>query len=440
MNVRAAWFFMMVCCSFVFSCEVTAHTTGTPTIEITSVPDYRVVGNLSGVVTGVDFATHRVVTYIHVEGLGWWVKPTIAIPTVPINPDGTFSLNNLGTAGLDDSATIYFVALIPSNITPASALGAASVPASVFSIALATDIVERYGRTLEFAGRTWAVKEARAPVGPGSNRFSFTNQDVFVDVFGKLHLTVNFHDGVWWSTEVILLEDLGFGTYAYSTASRLDTLDANVAFGGFTWDPHGDETDIPGWPFREIDTESARWGDAGDPTNAQFVVQPFTVPGNLVRFTIPDLSAAPELTQFFTWRACEVRFVTLQGIHSPFNFPPQDIIHEFVYADDPSLNHIVPSAGRARFRFNLWIIEGQIVPMEGMSVEVVVSDFDFFPRDPFLSCPWDIHHDCLVDVSDLLYLLLRWGSAPGGPPDFNGDGDVNVTDLLALLAAWGECP
>ena len=32
------------------------------------------------------------------------------------------------------------------------------------------------------------------------------------------------------------------------------------------------------------------------------------------------------------------------------------------------------------------------------------------------------------------------GSAPGGPPDFNGDGTVGITDFLELLANWGPCP
>ena len=59
-------------------------STETPTIEITDAPPYGVAGFLNGVVGGVDFGTHRVAAYIHVEGGGWWTKPTFASPTVPI--------------------------------------------------------------------------------------------------------------------------------------------------------------------------------------------------------------------------------------------------------------------------------------------------------------------------------------------------------------------
>lgn len=38
--------------------------------------------------------------------------------------------------------------------------------------------------------------------------------------------------------------------------------------------------------FREIDFELARWGNEGDTNAGQWVVQPWTVPGNLKRFNI----------------------------------------------------------------------------------------------------------------------------------------------------------
>ena len=76
------------------------------------------------------------------------------------------------------------------------------------------------------------------------------------------------------------------------TESELDDLDVNLTFGAFTWDPYGDEESVPGDAHREIDFEDGRWGDAGDPTNAQFVVQPWNAPDNLHRYTLPDLSGS----------------------------------------------------------------------------------------------------------------------------------------------------
>jgi len=402
---------------------------GPPSIEITAVPPYGVDGLIHGAVTGVDFGDYRVAPYIQIEGVGWWTKPTLRDPTVEILPDGTFRAD-VATGGLDNRATIYLVALIPAEVPPPAAQGAAGVPASLARIALATDTVERYGRTLEFAGWTWAVKEAPSPVGPGPNPFSLLKDDVFVDKTG-LHIILRFHDGFWWSTEIMLLEDLGFGTYSFNTASRLDILDANVTFAAFLWDPFGDEQNVPGSPNREFDSEDSRWGNPADPTNAQFVVQPFGVCENLSRYTIPDLGLDPDLQRSFTWTQCRISFVALNRT---------GLIHEFVYLHDPASDRFVPSEGRARFRFNLWLNDPQAGPAQGQSIEVIITDFSFSPDQPDRPCPWDLDGDTFVGIADFLGLLALWNTNPGGPPDFDGDCVVGITDFLELLARWGPCP
>ena len=60
---------------------------------------------------------------------------------------------------------------------------------------------------------------------------------------------------------------------------------------------------------------------------------------------------------------------------------------------------------------------------------------------PFVSpCPWDLDGDGNVFVTDLLLLLMDFGSCDGSPADFDGDGCVTVVDLLILLVNWGPCP
>ena len=59
-------------------------------VEITSVPAYGDNGSMRGRVSGVEPAAHHVAPYIHIEGLGWWTKPSFASPTVAIAADGTF--------------------------------------------------------------------------------------------------------------------------------------------------------------------------------------------------------------------------------------------------------------------------------------------------------------------------------------------------------------
>jgi len=231
---------------------------------------------------------------------------------------------------------------------------------------------ERYtsGPTLQFAGRTWAIKDAPLPAGPGSNRFSTT--DASVDQQGRLHLGAAQHNGSWWSSEVILTERLGYGTCAFQTDSRLDILDANATFGAFTWDPYGDNSVAAGGPNREIDIEASRWGNPQDPQNAQFVVQPADVPGqNLKRLTIPDLSADTALTWFIRWASDQITYTVVRGSYVAGNYPPEALIEQWVYRG------VVPPPGRETFHFNLWL--NHPAPAGGQPIDVVVSDFRFTP-------------------------------------------------------------
>jgi hypothetical protein len=251
---------------------------------------------------------------------------------------------------------------------------------------------QRYGTNLTFAGRNWGVKEATAPVGPGDNRFSPDSNNVWVDQDG-LHLTIQNHGGQWYSTEIILTENLGYGTYAFQTSSRQDLLDANATFGAFTWDPFGDDERIPVWPNREIDFEDTRWGDPQSSTNAQTVVQPWWVPGALNEFTLPDLSDDASLTRFFTWSPGRVEFYTLLGHHQLNSFPPEAIIDHSVYFEDVAAGQIVPEPGRENFRFNLWL--NQSAPAGTSLTEVVVTDFSYTPSG-------DFDFDGNVDGNDFL--------------------------------------
>jgi hypothetical protein len=236
------------------------------------------------------------------------------------------------------------------------------------------DCLERFGRTITFAGRTWAVKEAPLPVGPGNNRFSDRTDDVWVDSEG-LHLTIRERNGQWWSSEVILLDRLGYGTYVFKTRSRTDILDVNATFGLFTWDPYGDN-ESPGSPHREIDYEDSRWGVAGDP-NTQAVVQPWNVAGNRHRFNLPDLSADARLTRIFKWEPGKINFLTLAGHQSPTGYPNTSVIDDWPYVHEPAKQHYVPEPGRESVRLNLWL--NQAAPANGQTIEVVVTDFSFVP-------------------------------------------------------------
>ena len=368
-------------------------------VEISGLPSPGAAGQIVGTVAGVNPSTHEVAAYLYVEGGGWWTKPTSGMPTVPINPDGSFSVG-IGTGGLDELASMYAVSVVPSGTTPP--LMQSSNTLDLGADSLASIYKQRFGTVLEFAGRSWGVKEATLPVGPGGNLFSANPNDAWVDQDG-LHLTIQNHGGQWYSTEVVLTENLGFGTYVLQTSSRQDILDANATFGAFTWDPFGDDERIPLWPNREIDFEDTRWGDPLSVTNAQTVVQPYWAPGALNEFTLPDLSDDAALTRFFTWSPGRVEFYTLLGHRQPGSFPAEAVIDHYVYTENLAFGQVVPEPGRENFRFNLWLNDS--APSDGQPVEVVVDNFQFIP---FLRGDFDLDGD--VDGKD--FLIWQRGESP----------------------------
>jgi len=291
---------------------------------------------------------------------------------------------------------------------------------------------QRFGTNLAFAGQHWGVKEAPAPVGPGGNLFSADSNDVWVDQDG-LHLTVQNHGSQWYSTEVVLTENLGYGTYVFQTSSRQDILDANATFGAFTWDPFGDDERVQAWPNREIDFEDTRWGDPLSITSSQTVVQPYSVPSALNEFTLPDLSGNASLTRFFTWSPGRVEFYSLLGHHEPASFPLEAIIDHYVYSENLGIGQIVPEPGRENFRFNLWL--NDVSPFDGQSVEVVINDFQFIDL-----LPGDFDYDSDVDGFDFLKWQRGETATPLSMIDYD-DWQMNFGSFLASsIAAISTTP
>jgi hypothetical protein len=207
--------------------------------------------------------------------------------------------------------------------------------------------------TIDFSGYRWTVKDSgKVKVGPGPNLFAASN--VWVDAGGRLHLRIASVKGRWSVAEVVNTQSLGRGTYTWVLDSPVDALDRNVVLGLFTWN------DAPDYNHRELDVEFARWGNAADPTNGQFVVQPYDGPGNLQRITLAA-GAAPS-THGFTWGTDRVDFFSPSASPSGWSYTGPD----------------VPQPGGENARMNLWLFRGA-APSDGRSVEVVIRSFTFTP-------------------------------------------------------------
>jgi hypothetical protein len=211
----------------------------------------------------------------------------------------------------------------------------------------------RVARTLQFSGYTWQVKSSADLVGPGSNRFSDSSANVWVDNLGRLHLKLTKSKGRWYCAEVVNTQSLGLGRYSFELDSPVGGLDPNPVLGLFTW------SDDPAFNNREIDIEFGRWGNAADPTNGQYVVQPYNGNGNLQRVT---QGAASSSTQSFDGQTNAVAFAGSAARPSAWTYAGPD----------------VPPSGSEHVRMNLWLFRGA-PPQNGKSVEVVVKRFSFTP-------------------------------------------------------------
>jgi hypothetical protein len=211
-----------------------------------------------------------------------------------------------------------------------------------------------YPDRVTWGGLSWQVKTSQSAVGPGPNVFSKDN--VWVDAAG-LHLRIAQAGGKWTCAEVIGPTSYGHGTYTFVVASDVSAFDPNVVLGLFTWSDKAREA------HREIDIEVARWGNATDPTNAQFVVQPYNRAGHLMRFTQPSASR----TQMqFVWRPGSVAFESRR-------LDTQAVVASYTYTGGD-----VPAPGDERVRLNLWL-RGGIAPINGLSQTVVIESFAFTP-------------------------------------------------------------
>jgi hypothetical protein len=223
------------------------------------------------------------------------------------------------------------------------------------------------GTTVDFGGYTWRVK-GPGIYGPGTNRFCNTGQCVWVDAENRLHLTLQYLGGQWYSTEVTLEPALGYGDYVVTTRGRLDQIDPEVVLGLFLWQ-YGPCWD-PGYlwwnAFNEIDIEYSRWGNPGQDI-AQFVAQPYDWPGNITRFEVA-FADDEVVSHAMRWLPDRVEYRVWRG--GPDEEATSPLVNSWTYTGP----HI-PRPEQPRLHLNLWKLDGA----PAFDQEVVFEDFTFVP-------------------------------------------------------------
>jgi hypothetical protein len=165
--------------------------------------------------------------------------------------------------------------------------------------------------------------------------------------------------GGWNSAELILTRGLGYGTYMVVVRDT-SKLEPAAVFSMFTWDEAAADPN-----HREMDIEISRWGDPKN-KNGQFVVQPYHVPANVARFSVP----AGVLTHAFRWEPGRALFRTLRGEATTATAGQPVFEQQFTSG--------VPVPGGETIRLSLYVFVHTEHPLQN-GTEVVVEKFVYLP-------------------------------------------------------------
>ncbi|KVP65656.1 hypothetical protein WJ96_04620 [Burkholderia ubonensis] len=224
-------------------------------------------------------------------------------------------------------------------------------------VVLTTLMTTASARELEFSGKTWLVRDSNgAQVGPGPNVFSAAEDSVFIDSEGKLHLRISKTGQVWSSSEVILSEPLGYGTYELQVETNPFGMDQQAVFGFFTF------SRAPEQSHRELDVELSYWARSAEENNAQFVVQPESLPDAKRRFVVNHSGTIYRIN----WGRGFVEFSALTAEGTSIQYWRK------------TTN--VPDPADASLEINLWLFKGA-APQNNSPVEFVVKRFTFTPAE-----------------------------------------------------------
>jgi len=307
---------------------------------------------LSGHAYHVDPSKIKVVIYVLTNE--WYVQPFVDAPFTNISTDGSW------TSSTNPWSSIVVLLVDPANYTPSAT--EITNPALDPGV-LAWAVYPPGPVSVNFSGRTWGIKTtgnvSAYQLDPGPNFWSNDPSVVNLAADG-LHLKLTQINGVWQCGEAYLTESLGYGTYTVQVGSHLDQLDQNTVAAPLF---------IYAAPGQELDNEySGAGGLVPSPYNAQFVVQPYNVSGNIAYYVQPSTA---KFTSQMEWRADHVTFRVWNGWS---NVPaPGDMIYQWTYT-----GAYIPPPGQERVHINLWLLNGS-APVSGIGDEMVISSFAFQP-------------------------------------------------------------
>ncbi len=293
----------------------------------------------------------QIVIYAHSGP--WWIQPDPDHPFVSIQSDSTWSTPT--HLGFD-----YAALLVEPGYHPPLTL---DVNPTAGGMVTSLAIVKGSGsptfaptKPLKFSGYDWAVRTV--PSNRGGSESLYDPDNAWTDASGALHLRINHRSGLWYCAQLALTRSLGYGTYILRVRD-VSHLEPAEVFSMYTFDEwHGDQY------YGEMDVEMSRWGDAADPNNAQYGIQPFYVPGNVYRFKAP----AGPLTYTMRWNSGSVTFTTRSSSGSTAGTVVAE--HEFTAG--------VPAPGQEKVKLQVYLVPSDKYPLQEGG-EVIIDKFEYLP-------------------------------------------------------------
>jgi len=284
----------------------------------------------------------------------WWVQPADANPFTEVQPDSTWkSSTHLGTE--------YAAALVdPGYRPPVTSERLPDIGGGVSAVARVDGGQPRpvNHKTINFSGYEWEVRSASSNRGGTDNDYDAGN--AWTDSSGALHLRITRKSGKWACAEVNLTRSLGYGLYRF-VVHDTSNLEPAAVFTMFTWAGVAQS--------REMDIEISQWGDPSN-QNAQYVVQPYYIPANVERFTVPG----GMLTCSFRWQPGNVIFSTARGVERalPGQISRSGLVSQHAFTSG------VPASGGESVHIDLYVYANPNHPLR-KEAEVVVDKFEFLP-------------------------------------------------------------
>ena len=324
-----------------------------PVIEFKKIPPageggVEQVAEVVGSVRGAH-ADERIVIFAKTDR--WWVQPGPEQPYTAIQKDATWS--NSIHLGSEYAALLVGPGYRPPPTTPSLPTEGGEIKAVAMGKGLPGP--PSAFKTVHFSGYDWKVRSASSNRGGAINLFSPAN--AWTDDSGALHLRITTDSGRWHCAEVNMTRSLGYGTYRFVVRDS-SFLEPATVLGMFTWD-----NDAAEQYYREFGVELTRWGDPTN-KNGQFIVEPYYVSANVVRFMTPS----GRVTYSFRWQPENLSFTATQGDGKTKQRPIAE--HSFTSG--------IPAPGNESVHMNLYVFGSSRIPLKNQT-EVVIEKFEYIP-------------------------------------------------------------